>query len=134
MRKLKIEEVMHNPVNWFEIPVHDMDRAQSFYEIIFDIKIAINPLENSVMGWFPFDHAAPGATGTLIKGESYIPSHAGTMVYFSVTEINDVLTRVEQAGGKILNTKFSIGEHGFCGHFEDTEGNRIALHQGIASS
>lgn len=123
---------MHNPVNWFEIPVNDMDRAKMFYEKIFEIEININQLENSVMGWFPFNHSASGATGTLIKAESYVPSHAGTMVYFSVPEINDVLTRVEHAGGKILNTKFSIGEHGFCGHFEDSEGNRIALHQGVA--
>ena len=125
---------MPNPVNWFEIPVTDMDRAKAFYETVFKIEIAINELDNSVMGWFPFDHSAPGATGTLIKGEAYIPSHAGTMVYFSVQEINDVLDRVEIAGGQVINPKFSIGEHGFCGHFEDTEGNRIAVHQGVAAS
>lgn len=124
---------MQNPVNWFEIPVNDMDRAKSFYEKIFGIEIVINELENSIMGWFPFNHEAPGATGTLMKGESYIPSQAGTMVYFSVPEIDEVLELVNQTGGKVLHTKFSIGEHGFCGHFEDSEGNRIALHQGTTS-
>ena len=81
------------------------------------------------MGWFPFEQGGPGATGTLIKAESYVPSHSGTMVYFSVPEIVDVLAKVEKAGGKIINEKFSIGEFGYCGHFEDTEGNRVALHQ-----
>ncbi|MFY0652870.1 MAG: VOC family protein [Cyclobacteriaceae bacterium] len=118
-----------NPVNWFEIPVTDMDRAKKFYETILEIEIGINEMDNLLMGWFPFDHTAPGATGTLIKAETYVPSYDGTMVYFSVPEINDVLARVEPAGGKIINPKFNLGEHGFCGHFEDSEGNRVALHQ-----
>jgi predicted enzyme related to lactoylglutathione lyase len=28
----------------------------------------------------------------------------------------------------VLNGKQSIGAHGFVAHFEDTEGNRVALH------
>jgi predicted enzyme related to lactoylglutathione lyase len=83
------------------------------------------------MGWFKADddRNAPGATGSLVKAETYVPSYNGSMVYFGVPEINDVIARVEPAGGKVINQKFSIGEHGFCGHFEDSEGNRIALHQ-----
>ena len=125
---------MTNPVNWFEIPVADMERARSFYEAILEIEITINEMGALLMGWFPFDHSAPGATGTLVKAESYIPSHSGTMVYFSVPEINDITERIPSAGGRVLNPKFSIGEHGFCAHFEDTEGNRVALHQGADPS
>ncbi len=120
---------MKNPVNWFELPVNDMDRAKTFYESILDIKITVQPLGKALMGWFPFDPQGTGATGTLMKGESYVPSYHGTMVYFSVPEIDDVLARVEQAGGKVINPKFSLGEHGYSGHFEDSEGNRVALHQ-----
>lgn len=121
---------MNNPVNWFEIPVTDMDRAKAFYETVFDFEIAIKQMGNAKMGWFPFDHTAPGATGTLIENENYTPSYNGSLVYFSVPEIDDVIARVEAAGGKIVNPKFSIGEHGFSGHLEDTEGNRVGLHQG----
>ncbi|MEP5613949.1 MAG: VOC family protein [Cyclobacteriaceae bacterium] len=123
---------MNNPVNWFEIPVTDLDRAKQFYETILGYEITINEMGNAKMGWFPFDHTAPGATGTLIENENYTPSHHGSLVYFSVPEIDDVLVKVVDAGGKIINPKFSIGEHGFCGHFEDTEGNRVALHQGVS--
>lgn len=28
-----------NSINWFEISVADLDRAQKFYETIFDIKM-----------------------------------------------------------------------------------------------
>jgi uncharacterized protein len=108
---------MNNPVNWFEIPVTDMDRAKQFYESVFGYEININKMGDIEMGWFPFDHEAPGATGTLIKNENYIPSHQGSLVYFSVPEIDEIMP---------------IGEHGFCGIFEDTEGNRVALHQGVS--
>ncbi len=121
---------MPNPINWFEIPVTDMARAKTFYEAVFEIDIALNEMDSFTMGWFPFEQGASGATGTLMKAKDYTPSYEGTMVYFSVPEIDDVLARVEQHGGKIINKKFPIGENGFCGHFEDSEGNRVALHQG----
>jgi predicted enzyme related to lactoylglutathione lyase len=38
------------------------------------------------------------------------------------------LGRIEQAGGRTLVPKTSIGEHGFIAHFIDSEGNRVALH------
>lgn len=119
-----------NPVGWFEIPVTDMDRAKAFYEHVFQVKIDINKMGNLLMGWFPSKQEAPGSGGTLIQEESYIPSYKGTLVYFSVAEIEEALQRVESAGGKILNPKMSIGAFGFVGHFEDCEGNRVALHQG----
>ncbi|MEO9869130.1 VOC family protein [Ekhidna sp.] len=116
--------------NWFELPVNDIERAKKFYEAIFSIQMADNlEMGTSVMSFFPFEAEQQGATGTLIKQESYIPSHEGTMVYFSVDEINDVTPLIESAGGKIINEKFSIGEHGSVAHFEDSEGNRVALHQ-----
>ncbi len=116
---------------WFEIPVNDMNCAKKFYESIFLVQLA-DPIEMgpSYMSFFPLESDAnEGANGTLIKEENYIPSHEGSMVYFSVEEINDVLPRIGPAGGKVLNEKMSIGEHGFVAHFEDCEGNRVALHQ-----
>jgi predicted enzyme related to lactoylglutathione lyase len=80
------------------------------------------------MAWFPMTQNATGATGTLVKAESYTPSYAGTLVYFSVDNIEEALTRVNKKGGKTLNPKMSIGEYGFVAHFEDCEGNRVALH------
>ncbi|WP_370087955.1 VOC family protein [Ekhidna sp.] len=116
--------------NWFELPVNDMNRAKKFYESIFKIKMADNmEMGTSVMSFFPFVTDQDGATGTLMKQESYVPSHQGTLVYFSVPEINDVLPLISSSGGKVLNEKTAIGEHGFVAHFEDSEGNRVALHQ-----
>lgn len=121
-------------VGWFEIPVMDMERAVTFYNEIFQIEISIHKLDNLVMGWFPFadDPEAKGASGSLVYNEeSYRPSTDGTLVYFTSRkgDINDELSRIEQAGGKILQSKTQISEdHGYMALILDTEGNRIALH------
>lgn len=65
---------------------------------------------------------------TLIKGEGYTPSFDGSMVYFSVDDIEATLAKIDSNGGKTLMEKTGIGEHGFIAHFEDSEGNRVSLH------
>lgn len=121
-----------NPVNWFEIPATDLNRAKAFYESALDTQLALNEMGPLKMAWFPMGEdmaTTPGATGTLVQHESYTPSYEGTLVYFSVEDINATLAKIESAGGKTINPKMPIGQHGFVAHFEDTEGNRVALHQ-----
>jgi len=120
-----------NPVNWFEIPTKDINRAKSFYEKVFGVKLDLQNMDNLKMARFPMEDDAPGSTGSLVQADAYKPSYEGTLVYFSVEDIDGTLTKVEKNGGKILNKKMSIGEYGFVGHFEDTEGNRVALHSMI---
>ena len=114
--------------NWFEIPFKDLDRAIKFYEKVFDVKLAREDMGGMKMAMFPFTQDTPGAAGSLIKGESYEPSHAGTVVYFIVQDIPETLRRVNANGGKTLMPKTAIGQYGFIAQYEDTEGNRLALH------
>ena len=117
-----------NPVNWFEIPVHDLERAKQFYEIVFGFQLSLNEMGLMKMAWFPMSQGGGGATGTLMKSEDYKPSRTGTLVYFSVTDIEATLAKVGANGGQTLMPKTGIGEHGFIAHFQDCEGNRVALH------
>ncbi len=117
-----------NPVNWFEIPVKDIERSRKFYQAVFDYKLEIQEMKPFTMAFFPMVQKGSGAAGTLIRGESYVPSHNGTIVYFSVDDIEETLRRINANGGKTLMPKKSIGEYGFIAHFEDCEGNRLALH------
>ena len=117
-----------NAVYWFEIPVTNLDRAKSFYEKVLQLELTPMSMTNMEMLWFQMEQDAPGATGTLIKADGYTPSYQGTLVYLSVEDIEATLQRVDKSGGKTLNPKMSIGEYGFVGHFEDCEGNRVALH------
>ncbi len=119
---------MANAINWFEIPVSDLERAKKFYENILGIKLDLNEMGPMQMAWFPMEQNAPGATGTLIKSEGYTPSHSGSLVYFSVPDIEATLSNIDSTGGKTLMPKTSIGDFGFIAHFEDCEGNRVALH------
>ena len=117
-----------NPVGWFEIPVLDLPRAVAFYEQVFGLILEPHEIGASRMAWFPIKESANGAVGILVLGESYVPSHAGSLVYFSVRDIESVLARVAEQGCKVFLPKTSIGEYGFIAHLEDSEGNRVAIH------
>lgn len=117
-----------NPVNWFEIPAADLDRATAFYEGVFQLRLSRQDMGPLKMAWFPFLEGGVGATGTLVENENYTPSHEGSLVYFSTEDLESALERIERHGGTVLNGKTSIGEFGFVAHFEDSEGNRVALH------
>ena len=121
-------------ISWFELPVSDMNRAQKFYETVFNVKISIQEFGGILMGWFPpaEDITAPGISGSLVKNESYIPSAThGALVYFNSQsgDLSNELSRVEAAGGKVLQDKTLISnEVGYMGMFLDSEGNRVALY------
>lgn len=119
-------------VGWFEIPVSDMERAKQFYETVFKIEIKVQDFEGTLMGWLPDNDGIFGATGSLIKQESYVPSEKGTLVYFMSNDVQIELDRVVEAGGKIFQEKTKISdEHGCMGVFIDSEGNRVALHSNV---
>jgi uncharacterized protein len=115
-------------VNWFEIPVSDMDRAVAFYQAVFKKELTKIEMSGESLSMFPYHSGNPNATGALVKSESEQPSATGTMVYFTCVDLSSELSRVAAAGGKILKEKFSIGEHGFIAHFQDTEGNKVGMH------
>ncbi|MFY0672768.1 MAG: VOC family protein [Bacteroidia bacterium] len=118
-----------NVVGWFEIPVTDMERAKKFYSEVFQVTIEDFPMPGpDDMAVFPMDPNSNAVSGALVKGEGYLPSSTGSLLYFSCIDSADELSRVETAGGQILVPKTSLGEHGNMAHVLDTEGNRIALH------
>ena len=121
-----------NMVGWFEIPVLDMSRAKKFYEKVFEIKIQTDQFGDTLMGFFPFDEnpEITGVGGALVLNDQfYKPMANGTLVYFSSPEITFELTKVEEAGGVVLQEKSLIREDiGYMALLLDSEGNRIALH------
>jgi predicted enzyme related to lactoylglutathione lyase len=117
-----------HPVNWFEIPVLDLKRARTFYQELLGIDLMVTSMGPFRMAWFPMVEGAPGAAGSLVQGEGYVPSMTGTLVYLTVDDIDEALARVNELGGRTLMPRTPIGEYGFVGRFEDTEGNCVALH------
>lgn len=131
---------MGSIINWFEIPVIDMERAKKFYETIFEFEITVDEMDEALMGFFPCvcdcdcendeDCDCEGVNGALIKHPQLKPSADGTTIYFDGGEdLQNILNKVEAAGGKILVPKMLIDEEiGFFAYVLDTEGNKIALH------
>ncbi len=119
---------MTNAINWFEIPVSNFERAKKFYETLFNAPIMEMPFPGGQYGILPCD-MQNGVGGGIVKGEGFIPSDKGSIVYLNGgDDLNLPLSRIENAGATILMPKTSIGQNGFMAHFIDTEGNRIALH------
>lgn len=119
---------VNNRINWFEIPVNDLERASTFYSEILETALEPGPtMDGFQMVMFP---PTEGVNGALVQGETYVPSGQGAVIYLSGgDDLTTVLSRVEGAGGKALSEKIDIGDgNGFCAYFEDTEGNRIGLH------
>ncbi|AXG71735.1 hypothetical protein KORDIASMS9_03992 [Kordia sp. SMS9] len=116
-------------VNWFEIPVTNMERAQKFYETVFKVSIKVQNLGGLLYGWFPPKPAAENSTGALIQYESYIPSTTdGVLVYFSSEDVDEELAIIPKAGGTVVQGKTQISpDTGYMAVFIDSEGNRIAL-------
>lgn len=117
-----------NPVSWFDIHVSDLDRAKKFYETVFQIKLSDFPAEWGRQSAFPADFAGMNITGALVEQKDRLEKGNNTVVYFASEDCIAEATRAEQAGGKVLQPKMSIGEFGFVAALLDTEGNVIKLH------
>ena len=110
---------------WFEIPTREFDRARSFYEEIFETQLEVIDFGPIVMGIFP--HSGCGCA--IVHNEFYQPGQEGPLVYMNgEPDLQQVLDRVESAGGKVVVAKKEISpEHGYMGVFIDSEGNRMGL-------
>lgn len=123
-----------NPVCWFEIYVDDLSRAVKFYETVLDTRLEeLNaPMPGLEMMAFPMGEV-PGASGALCKMEGVKAGGGSTMVYFSCADCGVEASRIEAAGGKLMQPKTSIGPYGFIAIGEDSEGNTFGLHTAAAS-
>ena len=120
-----------NPVVYFEIPVLDLDRASNFYSKVFETTLTQDVVDGYQMAFFETLGDSFGATGALVVGDVYIPSHQGCFLYFGVESIEETVARALEHGGSVLYPKKSNGDLGFVAEIQDTEGNRIALHEEI---
>lgn len=123
---------LNNALRWFEIPVVDLERARTFYEKI--LQTELTPIEVGAvlkMALFPVEAGTVG--GALCQHKDfYHPGQQGPLLYLNGDpDLQPILDRVEEAGGKIMIKKQQISEkYGFMAIFEDTEGNRIGIQSG----
>lgn len=127
-----MEAQSKNPFTWVEIYVDDMGRAVRFYEAVLNIRMSELPMPEGngemLMMSFPWVADGPNTSGALVKAGNMGPGAGGTLVYFTCDDCAIEESRVVSAGGKVLQSKMSLGDYGFCSVVMDTEGNSIGLH------
>lgn len=119
-----------NVLNWFEIPVTDMQRAKHFYQVVFGIHMEDMDMPGMQMAMFPYEMNSGKLSGALVKSEYHRPSKDGVIVYLNANpDMKEILQRIEDEHGEVVMPKTQISaEIGFMAFFIDSEGNRIALH------
>jgi uncharacterized protein len=118
-----------HPIDWFEIPVRDIARAQTFYETLLAAPMKRETIGPNTLAVFGDDPVA--VRGCLIAGPAVpAPSESGTMIYLNARPTLDVaLSRLAEAGGRVLTPKVQLpGDMGCFAHIADSEGNRVGLH------
>lgn len=115
-------------ISWFAIPVEDLERARTFYSTLFDITMPDLETAGGTCAVFP--QMETGISGSLNPFMGFKPTaDSGVTIWLNAGDDLQVpLSRVETAGGKILQPKEQIGEFGHIAMILDTEGNRVGLH------
>ena len=124
-----MEHQIVHALNWFEIPVRDLNRASAFYETLLATALRRETIGASELAVFVSDEHGVG--GCLMAGAAApAPSTSGTLVYLNAKpSLAAVLARVEAAGGRIATPKVQLpGDMGCFAHITDSEGNRVGLH------
>jgi predicted enzyme related to lactoylglutathione lyase len=120
---------MKNAITWFDIPTDDFDRAVKFYSDILGQKIRVDTYMGQKLGFFPME-GREGVGGDLVPpGLGAKPCANGIRVYLSCEGvIDEVISRVDGAGGKIILPKSKMGDVGWIAMIMDSEGNTVGLH------
>src|SRR5687767_3539858 len=108
--------IFKHAISWFEIPSLDIDRAQKFYEAIFDIQMIAADIAQIKMRMFPIQDMMNIGGAVVYNSEFYKPSVTdGPLIYLNGNpDVQIILDRVEPAGGKVLLPKTQISpEHGY---------------------
>ena len=128
-----LDETTMNKVVHFEIPYENQERAQKFYQNVFDWQInkfadmdyyiatTCKTDQNTMMP------TEPGAiNGGLLKRD---PTGEHPVIVIDVPNIEEHLKKIEDAGGKVVMPTMKVGDFGLYARVSDTEGNVIGIWQ-----
>lgn len=129
IKKIKLgSKLLSSILNWFEIPVKDLDLAEAFYSYLLTIKMDRIEMRGLQMALFPVENMI--LSGALVMGSGYEPSPNGSLLYFNCGEFIDLaLDRARHLNAEIIQEKALLSEGlGYYAIILDCDGNRIALY------
>jgi predicted enzyme related to lactoylglutathione lyase len=121
---------MANQVVWFDIPVHNLDRAVRFYSAILGTQVCKKEFPGATVGLLSAKEGeVNGCLVPVDADDENQPSHRGPLLYLNCAgRLDEAIAATLSNGGRILLDKHTIGAWGFRAIISDTEGNRLALH------
>ncbi len=128
-----MDKVVH-----FEIPFDNLERAKQFYSGVFGWQLGDWPMPDGSVytgaRTVEVDEATrlpkePGAiNGGFVQRSAEAPAPVLAM---DVASIDETLTKIQSAGGKLVKPKVEIGGMGYYAYAMDSEGNVIGLWETI---
>ncbi len=115
-----------NAIVWAEIPVTDMDRAQSYYKAIGFADFAIMTDGPNPIAIFQNKDHVKGVAGHLYEGKPAARGTGPTVHLAAPDALSTVATRVTEAGGTVLSAPVTIPAGQFI-YTEDPDGNSVAF-------
>jgi len=117
----------HQPPNatvWSEIPVTDLDASSEFYARVTGL--ALHRSDEGPNPTATFVSVQGGVAGHLYPGKPAQDGEGPTVHLSAEGSLEDVITRVWDAGGQVLSEPISIpaGRFIYC---KDLDGNSIGL-------
>jgi predicted enzyme related to lactoylglutathione lyase len=121
---------MANTFDWVEIRVRDTRRAAAFFKSLFSWEVIRKESADGSDYWI-FDTGDKPRAENLNRGALWLrpePADLGIVVYVVVEDIDAVLRKVADLGGRVVLPKSPQGP-AFKAYFEDPDGNRFGLWQ-----
>ena len=120
----------------FEVPYDDAERAGEFYSSVFGWEVMPMPdMSYTMVMTGPSGDTGPTEPGYINGG--MFPRRegfTGPNLVLGVDSVDETLTAVEKAGGKVVQGRQPVGDMGFTGYFSDSEGNLVGLWENAAST
>ena len=121
----------------FEIPVDDLEKARAFYGPIFGWKLQDWPMPDGStyigVHTTPIDEKTRvplepgGINGGIMKKNDHVKNVKGAVIAVNVVSIDECITKVIAAGGKVVMPKVDMMGMGFYAYVSDPSGNTIGL-------
>ncbi len=127
-----------NRVVHFEIHADNPERAMAFYKAVFGWEFP-KWMDNywGVMT-APKDSKEPGINGGLLPRKGSAPIDGQPVNAYvctvQVENIDEIISKIEKAGGKLAMAKFAIPGMAWQAYYKDTEGNIFGIHQPDANA
>lgn len=124
-----MDKVVH-----FEIPVDDVERAESFYHKVFGWKLNKVPeMQYTIIHTVEIDDKNMPKELGVINGGMMKRTHEikNPVITINVENIDEAIQKIKEHGGKIVKDKFQVRDMGIAAYFQDTEQNILGLWQNL---